>query len=180
MSEFNSPVGTVVAWPGPLNTIPDRWKLCNGEYLLASRYPILLSVVQDYWGDYKGSDATQSFKLPDLRGVFLRGVNEERNDSFQDPNKDDRQSSNGVSNEVGSFQQDALQTHVHQVGKSTSDKRADSQLERNRFIDFVHVDEPTAHKTKGPSTSPDTGVAVRVAPESRSKNAYVNFIIRVE
>ena len=83
-----APVGSVVAWPGPLSTIPNNWKLCNGEYLLASAFPDLLQVVQDYWGEYDGSGATQSFKLPDLRGVFLRGVNEERNDDYMDPEKD--------------------------------------------------------------------------------------------
>ncbi len=175
-----APIGAIVAWPGPLNTIPNKWKLCNGEYLLASKYPILLSVVQDYWGNYRGADATQAFKLPDLRGVFVRGVNEERNDEYHDPDKNNRKSSKGVSNEVGSYQQDSLQMHIHQVGRSTSDKKADSQHSRTRFADFYHVDDKNAHKTSGPTSITNIGGVPKVSPETRAKNAYINYIIKAE
>ena len=166
-----APVGSVVAWPGPLSTIPNNWKLCNGEYLLASAFPDLLQVVQDYWGEYDGSGATQSFKLPDLRGVFLRGVNEERNDDYMDPEKDSRPSSKGISNEVGSYQMDSIQSHNHSLGKSSSDKQAHSQMERDRFADFVQADAGRIQVTSEPKSA-------RVSIETRSKNAYVNYIIR--
>lgn len=70
MERIEPPVGTIIVWPGPLSTIPNGWKLCNGEYLLGTKYQDLLSVLQDYWGPFKSDGATRTFRLPDLRGVF--------------------------------------------------------------------------------------------------------------
>ena len=175
-----APIGTIAIWPGPLSTVPNNWKLCNGEYLLASRYSELLSVIQDYWGKYEGVGASQSFSLPDLRGMFIRGVNDERNDKFQDPDQHTRIRSQKGSNEVGSVTTDTLPLHIHQVGRSTSDKKSESQLGRTRFADFIHKDDITSHKTSGPTSTTNLGGTPRVSSESRAKNAYVNYIIRAE
>lgn len=54
------PIGTIIAWPVATN--PDdwsKWLECNGQSITRAAYPDLYALV--------GS------KLPDLRGLFLRG-----------------------------------------------------------------------------------------------------------
>ncbi len=181
-AQTEPPIGTIIMWGGPSTTIPNGWKPCNGEYLTVTAYPTLSNVLQDYWGPYRqtSSGTVVSFKLPDLRGVFVRGVNGARIDDYKDSEAESRNSTRGISNEVGSFQRDALQMHVHQVGRSSTDKSADSQLSRHRFADFTHENNPSAHNTSGPTSTTAMGGAARVSPETRSKNAYVHYIIRIE
>lgn len=181
-AQTDPPIGSIVIWAGPSSTIPNGWKRCNGEYLTKSAHPELSDVIQDYWGPYRQSAGTVvSFRLPDLRGVLLRGVNEARNDGYADPDAQNRNSSRGIPNEVGSFQLDAFQEHIHQVGNSSSDKRADSQPERTRFADFYPGSGgASAPYTSGATSQTTLGGVPRIASETRAKNAYVYYIIRVE
>ncbi len=60
---------------------------------------------------------TGAVKLPDLRGLFLRGVSGSRNDAWRDPDADGRKddAGNQVGNRVGSLQEDSLKSHTHPV-----------------------------------------------------------------
>ncbi|MEG6370410.1 phage tail protein, partial [Enterobacter ludwigii] len=57
------PVGVPVPWP--LATAPAGWLKCNGAAFTAAQYPKL-------------AQAYQGLKLPDLRGVFIRGWDDGR------------------------------------------------------------------------------------------------------
>jgi hypothetical protein len=61
------PVGTIVAWLA--DELPDGWRICNGDYLSTAEYPRLYQVLGTKYGG--GAD---TFRLPDLRGTFLRGL----------------------------------------------------------------------------------------------------------
>jgi hypothetical protein len=63
------PPGTVIAFAG--STVPDGWLLCDGRPVNRSDYPELFQVISSLYG--RGS-SEQQFRLPDYRGVFLRGV----------------------------------------------------------------------------------------------------------
>jgi microcystin-dependent protein len=71
-----SPVGTIIAIPGNGALNPAYWVLCDGSSVLRSKYPQLFTAFQQpltgltVWGE---ADADHFF-LPDLRGKFLRGV----------------------------------------------------------------------------------------------------------
>ena len=87
---MDTPIGTIIAWPGPVSTIPYGWKLCNGDQVLKSENPELFTVLQDYWRvAVIGQDPL--FHLPDLRGMFLRGVTMARSDAYSDPDVSQRQ-----------------------------------------------------------------------------------------
>jgi phage-related tail fiber protein len=58
------PVGVPVPWP--LATAPAGWLKCNGAAFTAAQYPKL-------------AQAYPGLKLPDLRGVFIRGFDDGRN-----------------------------------------------------------------------------------------------------
>ncbi|RKH93614.1 tail fiber protein [Corallococcus sp. AB038B] len=62
------PIGSVVAFAG--TTPPDGWLLCDGGFYSAKAYPELAVVIQDVYGA-----KFEHFRVPDLRGRFVRGLN---------------------------------------------------------------------------------------------------------
>jgi microcystin-dependent protein len=61
-----TPVGTITYYPS--STIPSGWMECDGRELSTTTYARLFQVLQ-----YKFGGAGAVFKLPDLRGEFIRG-----------------------------------------------------------------------------------------------------------
>lgn len=98
---INPPVGTIVAFAG--DRIPDNWRLCNGDPVTQADYPELWEVIRNTWG---GTGATD-FKLPDLRGVFLRGFD------FPKPGETRNRLDPEAERRLGSRQLDAMQNHKH-------------------------------------------------------------------
>jgi hypothetical protein len=132
------PVGAIIAYAGQLAVAPDStqpppalppnpppspqpgaphtlavveawgWMLCNGRALSCSDYSELYASLGGLYGT-GGSDAT--FRIPDLRGYFLRGA-----DPLQQVDKEAQARTpigTGQAADVGSRQQCALQDHVH-------------------------------------------------------------------
>ncbi len=124
------PPGTIVAFGG--TTVPDGWFLCDGRAVSSAQYPRLFTAIGTSWGSGIPSSTT-NFNLPDLRGMFLRGVNGGRNDGYHDTDASLRTNAVPVgrtdtgglvtgnpANNVGSVQGDKLATHSHQWGATTS------------------------------------------------------------
>ena len=63
-----TPVGSIVAWPGP--TIPTGWRLANGNPLSRAAYPELFAVLGTYYGAPDGN----TFYIPDCQSRFLVGA----------------------------------------------------------------------------------------------------------
>jgi microcystin-dependent protein len=104
------PVGTIVAFGGDQNNVPEGWLLCNGASVARASYPQLYDMIGDAWG---GGGA--SFNLPDLRGRFLRGV---ALGTANDPDRAARTALAGGGNTgdlVGSYQGDAFRAHNHPI-----------------------------------------------------------------
>ncbi len=71
------PVGSVVAFAGKKEKIPANWMLCNGAALSSASYRELYAVIDSCWGNGSDDSLTATdFNLPDLQGMFLRGVDE--------------------------------------------------------------------------------------------------------
>ena len=65
----NVPVGSIVAYCGARGNLSDtNWRVCDDSTLAQSQYPELYVMI----GKANGSDG-ENFKIPDLRGRFLRG-----------------------------------------------------------------------------------------------------------
>ncbi|MEY3367890.1 MAG: hypothetical protein RI973_1045 [Bacteroidota bacterium] len=67
--------GSVTSFAGA--TLPSGWLLCNGEALSSADYPILFAVLGTKFGDGSGGingGPSKDFNLPDLRGEFIRGL----------------------------------------------------------------------------------------------------------
>lgn len=155
------PVGTILAFGG--ETPPSGWWICDGRAVSRSTYPALYNAIGHSWGGN-----TSSFRLPELRGMFLRGWNSGRTDDWKDPSIADREASatgGNTGNHVGSRQRDAFESHNH----SFYDTFNRSELSDN-------ADDRTVGSDSNTSTldyTHHTGSA-----ETRPMNAYVNYIIK--
>lgn len=65
----DNPLGTILSFGG--TTAPDGWELCHGQLLSRTEYADLFAVIGTNFG---AGDGSTTFKLPDLRGEFLRGA----------------------------------------------------------------------------------------------------------
>lgn len=169
----NVPIGTIVAWAGPSNLIPGGWLICNGDPIYQNQFPVLCGIIQDYWGPVDAVSGQHT--LPDLRALFLRGINGSRSDLFSDPEIGNRVSSNHRPNDVGSVQLDAFQGHWHSFnwthppsyGGDNNTKRGD---ERNgHYVTNLQITDAVSDNRNG---NP------RISSETRSKNAYVYYIVK--
>jgi len=159
------------------------WMVCDGRKLYCKAYPELfqaLGFLYSLDGEpsvvSKDMPANQTFRIPDYRGYFLRaGAGETNND----PDQSLRILANGQNassenvNNIGTFQQDALQTHQHQYANASGDAAAAAGE------DSVPVAIETPSLTSPPSDELETNPGgIRVSSETRSKNVYVHYLIK--
>ena len=99
------PVGTVTAYAGEWkedvrqNFYHMGWLICEGQELVIENYTDLYQAI----GHIYGESAPDTFKLPDFRGIFLRGLDLGKQ---LDPNR-----------ALGDYQADSNKQHTH-VGKA--------------------------------------------------------------
>lgn len=184
-SKIVLPVGSIVAYAGQIDKIPSNWRPCNGDTVSTDDYPALWEVLNNVWG---GVDE-KHFKLPDLQGRFLRGVD---GGTKRDTGIDERTPSGDRPKEtVGSVQGDALQDHKHE--DAGHDHPANFLFQASvgggGGYGAAEGNQPDAKnpgltgKSRaviGGAISIDSNSPVRTASETRVKNAYVFWIIRVK
>ncbi len=162
------PIGTIIAFAGEINSVPKGYLVCDGKEYPTKEYPELSKAIGTAWG----SSGAGKFNLPDLRGMFLRGVNGARGDSYSDPDANDttiRKATHGgrPGNNVGSLQDDAIKSHTHEyqmvkhVGAITGNSGGG-------------ITVPDSYDNE--TTQPNTGAG----KETRPKNAYVYYLIKVK
>lgn len=145
----------------PLNHVETQgWMLCDGRYLAPESYPELFATLRYLYGK-RSSDGW--FRLPDYRGLFLRGVDA---GSGMDPEAASRvgPEGTGTNSGVGSLQCDAFEQHIHTY---------------NVVLQAATSGQGTA-AGQGTATAETTepNPPARFGPETRSKNIAVNYIIK--
>lgn len=70
----DNPIGHIMTFMG--TKAPRHYLVCDGSELNIADYPMLSQHMFDQFGsiNYFGGDGTTTFKVPDLRGEFLRGA----------------------------------------------------------------------------------------------------------
>ena len=184
------PVGSIMPFAGSKENVPEGWVLCDGRQLDRSEYSILYTIIGNAWGHGNGSS---TFHIPDLRGLFLRGVS---HNSKRDEDRSNRipiKPGGNTNNKVGSLQLEDFHQHKH-GGKT---KKAGDHSHRllgnddtvlqwgdgsgwsRKFIDagghkagaVLKTNQSGAHEHS--FTTDNTG-----GNETRPDNAYVNYIIK--
>lgn len=160
---FVMPVGSIIPWAGPAPNPPKGWLLCDGSEVPKAVYSDLFQVIGTAWGVGTGLDGAENFRIPDLRGQFLRGWS---GPMSNDPDKDSRIPgfTGGASgNNVGSYQLDAFRSHSHPVPARAGQTGIG----------------PPNHIIRGNGTSYIEGEASAVGgSETRPRNAAVLYIIK--
>ena len=189
------PIGTIQTFA--FNRIPEGWMACDGRVLHVNGFHELYNVI----GNTFGGDGKTQFALPDLRGRFVRGWD---NNANLDPNRN-----------FGSYQEDAFQKHAHgfdptaletdsngrhyhytyaywyHVGSWGNDKKALKEL-RKQSEDHDSqgdTDRDGSHAHKIQTTIPEKVIkepiqlensVLHVAQETRPHNVALMFCIRVK
>ena len=165
------PPGSIMAFGGHTNAIPDGWLLCDGRAVSSNDLPRLYAAISTNWGagyTFNGTtwvitNANQNFNLPDLRGYFLRGVD---GGVGRDPDALVRKVlgfGGSTGDLVGSTQGDELHSHFH-----TETRWIDAGNDASRST-------PVGDGV-GRLETADTGATG--GSETRPKNAYVHYIIK--
>ncbi|MCP4136798.1 MAG: hypothetical protein GY754_37860, partial [bacterium] len=156
-----APPGTIAPFAG--TNIPDGWLLCDGGAYGRTAYSELFQAIGTAWGTPDGS----SFNVPDLRGIFLRGVDR---GTGKDPDASARgaiNSGGNAGNNVGSYQVDEFENHFHYMELYWG-----GWGDAPNFNHWVHPGDYT--RGAGGRNSNSAGGST----ETRPKNAYVNYIIK--
>ena len=137
------------------------WMLCDGRSLGVAQYPELYKALGTIYGEGKAENGQTTFRIPDYRGLFLRGT-----DDGAGVDVDERSGPQGTGKAtgVGSLQCDALQAHTHKY-------------------QTVQLAAPAQTGQAGAKTSTDASTGepdgCRVSQtETRPKNIGVNYIIK--
>lgn len=106
-SDGDVPVGTLQAYMGRVDVLPDTWLPCDGRAVSSADYPALFVALGTMYGD--GSDdnnTTTDFNLPDARGTMLVGTGDATYDPESDPSSSVRSSAlrhETVKNAIGNI-----------------------------------------------------------------------------
>lgn len=175
------------AGPAEADKIPDGWLLCDGKAVSRSEYQNLYNAIGVAWG--KG-DGSTTFNVPDLRGMFLRGVSgDSKND--EDAEKRGNLANNGgnTGNNVGSYQVDAIRNITGSIDCSSSTDNCQAFGEtypttsgalqpimgwQRHLSDGNNGNTMLRGFTFDASKAPD----VNVGSDNRPKNVYVTYIIK--
>lgn len=175
------PVGSILPYAGPLDDAATKgnlqmlgWLPCDGTEVPRAQYPELYTAIGNAWGE---PFQDTYFVLPDLRGLFLRGVNGTRSPSL-DPDSGSRTGSgpNGsgnAGNQVASFQQQQLQEHEHTYTPATVTATAQA----GSGVTAV-VATPQATTQSVVCEAGTEGSTECFGVETRPVNVYVNFILK--
>ena len=170
------PAGVIVPFGGQVENIPYGWMLCDGTAISRTEYSNLYAAIGVCWG---AGDGSTTFNLPDLRGMFLRGVS---GDSENDPDAADRvvlhDNGGNTGNNVGSYQADAIRNIT---GSFMSSSVWPSQGQG--FVSFEITGAGGGQDGSGWDSrtaifSYDASRVVPVGGDNRPKNVYVNYIIK--
>jgi len=105
--------------PGFKTLSDNGWMECDGRALNSADYPELFKALGNTWGT---TNLGSTFKIPDLRGQFLRGWNHGANGDPEatsrgpaDPGNPHPGWTGSSGDAVGSKQADAYHSHVHSI-----------------------------------------------------------------
>lgn len=171
------PSGMIMAFAGPVEKIPNGWLLCDGAELSRTEYASLYNAIGVAWGT---GDGSTTFNIPDMRGMFLRGVSgESTNDADAESRISLKDNGGNTGNNVGRYQGDAIRNITGSF--KTFDRG--QPFTSGAFYNSETRWGSDLRAGNGDNWCPETAIDVsRVVPvggDNRPKNVYVNYIIKI-
>lgn len=155
------PVGALI--PYSSTSAPANWLYCNGDAVSRTTYAQLFAAIGTKFG---AGDGSTTFNLPDMRGMFTRGLDDGRGYDEE------------TGRVIGSTETDKFQAHQHQNTVANGTHAAANGGDFTTMSD-VTSGGGQAVSTKyliadGSSGTPRTGI------ETRPKNVAVAYIIKYQ
>jgi microcystin-dependent protein len=167
------PVGTIIAYGGEVNENTNNYLLCDGKEYTRDQYPELFTAIGKAWG----SSGDGRFNVPNLQGMFLRGVNGNRTDGFKDPDvgkRDPSMPGGNPTNNVGSVQLCAISSHNHTLSGEN-----DANCQYAPSLTGGNLNPGRTWEIHGRGQAPGITDA-SVGNETRPNNAYVYWLIKAK
>ena len=166
--------GMIAPFAGPADKIPAGWLLCDGSAVSRSEYIHLYNAIGVCWGE---GDGSTTFNLPDLRGMFLRGVSGESGNDGDAASRGMLTNNGGnTGNNVGSYQGDAIRNIT---GRFTGLDEAQYIDASGAFYKVYDICNTTTKLDLGDGVIGfDASRVVPVGSDNRPKNVYVTYIIK--
>ncbi len=177
------PIGSILAFGGDQNKIPEGWMVCDGRALSRGEYPFLFDKIGTSWG----APTNTQFNIPDLQGIFLRGVDATANRDIEKNARAPLKNGGNGGNLVGSYQPDALEKHKHDVSaiQEPHDHGIAYGNSQRGTIGVVPASVHTSSNQIGKFHTISNTIVLNIkeelkgnSNETRPKNAYVYYIIR--
>jgi hypothetical protein len=164
-AENGVPAGTVIAFAGDTSNAPTGYLLCDGTTYEEASYPDLFKAIKHIYG----TPGSGKFKVPDFRGMFLRGAGSQTIINYPNINGNVNTTYSAT---IGQFQGDAIRNIV---GTGTADRRNWNGV-------FIKNSDYGTYGGEGEGgTSKFTFNASKVVPvalENRPANYAVNYYIK--
>ena len=178
--DIGIPPGTIVAFAGDASKVPAGWLLCDGSWVSRSQYAALFAVIGTAWG--YADNITGRFSLPDMRGLFLRGVDNSPNNGTSGRDTDANSRTivyygGNSGNNVGSYQGDAIRNITGSVNLAMN-----SAYDMTDGVLRAYSNGGGAGATGGNqgviTVNIDASRLVPTGSDNRPQNVYVNYIIK--
>lgn len=163
-----TPAGAVMAFAGV--SIPDGWLLCNGATISRTTYSELFNAIGITYG---AGDGSTTFKIPDLRGEFVRGLDGGRGVDT-DRALGSAQSSANLSHSHGGA---TTGSGMHEHVGSNSNTIGGNPLITQPYLLPAPLYPNTA--TASQSGSHSHTISSDGGAESRPRNVAMNYIIKI-
>lgn len=155
------PPGAVLGFA--MNSAPSGWIVCDGRAVSRTTYSALYAEIGTLYGAGNGSS---TFNVPDYRGVFLRGIDRNRN---LDPGRG-----------FGVYQDDMIQRHKHVMAYS---ERYSGYFGRTNSRGYAgsgdtDTDNYLYHTNDGSDYNGTVNSAGVIGSETRPKNVSVLHCIK--
>lgn len=162
-----SPVKAGVIMPYAGETAPQGWMFADGSELSQADYPDLFAAIGTKWntatnpttGSAYSAPSVGKFRIPDLRGMFMRGVG----------------TPSGLSAvTLAGYQADKVQPHSHNLYANSGDTSSGSTT----VVEMkLHTSATTNEYMVTAGNGADQSGAI--GTETRPRNVGVNYIIKV-
>lgn len=164
------PIGSIMPFFGI--EAPAGWLMCDGSEIDGGTNPELTDLV-NYLRDenkvgsteYRGSTSDRAL-LPDLRGIFLRGLNDFATASG--PRSDGKEDPDGAGRNLGADQADEFKSHNHHNGVDIY------LLRRTGIHTMMYADDSPTE----PDLYHSGAIQDRGGNETRPRNVAVTYIIK--
>lgn len=156
------PVGGIIPFAGPVANIPSGWLHCDGSLVSRTTYAALFAKIGTAWGTSGSSD----FRVPDLRGYFLRGQDESQGVDSNASLRTAKFAGGNTGDAVGTYQTDLVGSHTHGVTIALAGNSAATST------------PPAASNGTTVGVNYTGNTAANTGAETRPKNASVVYIIR--